>query len=720
LGQRYFQQAFSRTARTGYNVDSFGHAAGIPQLLQKAGINSYVMMRPGEREMPLPGPAFRWQDESGAQVTTYRVPFSYEATADQIADLVQDGAALSDRTKLPVMLFFGIGNHGGGPTEQTLAAIEEERAVTGRVSYGDPDTYFAGLTARGALLPAVRGELQHHAIGCYSVSAWVKEANARIEARLLLAEQAAAVACQTLGGPDQTQILSEAWKELAFCQFHDSLAGTASARAYRGIHAKLGYAEAIADRVATQALCRMAHAVSTAELAVIERENTFWLGSEGHGLPFFVYNPLSWPVRQPVVAGRSAGTVTNARGEEVASQAVPSGEVAIFPSHTLWTAELPPLGYEVFWLSEGRDREVVVDHRREPVIENEHLRVTIDEDTCALNSIVDKVTGRELLSAGGIRPVAINDASDTWSHGCTKFGGDEHDVVPASWEVVESGPVRYTLRLRFSCGPSSVREDVSLYSGSRFLEVNVHTEWSSPHVVLKLAFPWSLGAEAVNVAGAAYAVAQRLPTGNEEPMQGWVEAYDPTTDFGITVTTDHLYSYDASGSTVRITVLRDPLVADHGAGWAVRPGEDHTFTDSGAHTASLRVHPHSGDWRSLGAMARELEHRHSPTVIADTYHPGTMAQSGSFLRVKPSGGVLVTTVKRAEDGGGTVLRLQEQHGVWAEAVISGALLGREVTVHLEPYEIQSLFVPDSGAEPARVIGIAELDCMADGTAPHRE
>ncbi len=48
--QRYFYEKFGLTAKTAYNVDSFGHNAMLPQIFKKAGVENYVMMRPGRRE----------------------------------------------------------------------------------------------------------------------------------------------------------------------------------------------------------------------------------------------------------------------------------------------------------------------------------------------------------------------------------------------------------------------------------------------------------------------------------------------------------------------------------------------------------------------------------------------------------------------------------------------------------------------------------------------
>ena len=45
---------FGADARIAYNVDSFGHSGGLPQLLTRAGYSHYVMMRPQAQELELP------------------------------------------------------------------------------------------------------------------------------------------------------------------------------------------------------------------------------------------------------------------------------------------------------------------------------------------------------------------------------------------------------------------------------------------------------------------------------------------------------------------------------------------------------------------------------------------------------------------------------------------------------------------------------------------
>jgi alpha-mannosidase len=58
-GKRYFAHRFGVDVTVGYNVDSFGHTATLPMLLQHTESDSYVFMRPQAHEMALPGGVVR-------------------------------------------------------------------------------------------------------------------------------------------------------------------------------------------------------------------------------------------------------------------------------------------------------------------------------------------------------------------------------------------------------------------------------------------------------------------------------------------------------------------------------------------------------------------------------------------------------------------------------------------------------------------------------------
>ena len=68
ISQRYFKEKFGITAKTGYNVDSFGHNASLPQILKKSGMNNYVFMRPMPEEGKTKETLFNWESADGSSV----------------------------------------------------------------------------------------------------------------------------------------------------------------------------------------------------------------------------------------------------------------------------------------------------------------------------------------------------------------------------------------------------------------------------------------------------------------------------------------------------------------------------------------------------------------------------------------------------------------------------------------------------------------------------
>src|SRR5690606_30740169 len=110
-------------ARVGYNVDSFGHAGTLPQILKKSGLDYYVFMRPSPPEKGLPARLFWWESDDGSRVLTFRIMFEYLTWGKEIDIHV---TRCAQELKAPVedlMCFYGVGNHGGGPTKANIESI---------------------------------------------------------------------------------------------------------------------------------------------------------------------------------------------------------------------------------------------------------------------------------------------------------------------------------------------------------------------------------------------------------------------------------------------------------------------------------------------------------------------------------------------------------------------------------------------------------------------
>ena len=125
--QMYYYKKFGRICKTGYNVDSFGHNANLPQLLTLGGMRTYVMMRPGMHENArIPQKLFWWDGPDGSRVLTYRISdcYCHNGIAQLDKAIEQIHAQLEDKQH-DMMLFHGVGNHGGGPTRGDMAHLIE-------------------------------------------------------------------------------------------------------------------------------------------------------------------------------------------------------------------------------------------------------------------------------------------------------------------------------------------------------------------------------------------------------------------------------------------------------------------------------------------------------------------------------------------------------------------------------------------------------------------
>ena len=71
--QRYFMEKFGTMAKIGYNVDSFGHNAMLPQILKKSGLIGYIFERPEQKEKALESNLFLWKSADGSQIPAYSI-----------------------------------------------------------------------------------------------------------------------------------------------------------------------------------------------------------------------------------------------------------------------------------------------------------------------------------------------------------------------------------------------------------------------------------------------------------------------------------------------------------------------------------------------------------------------------------------------------------------------------------------------------------------------
>ena len=229
-GQRFLADRFGRTATVGMNVDPFGHTGMLPQILSGQGMGAYCFLRPMAHEKSLPQNLFRWRAPDGSEVLGFRIPFEYQSSRETVDRHLEKALAEFEDGARDVMVFYGVGNHGGGPTIRQIETIHrfDRMGSFGALPMSSPERYFEQVRRAGtASLPVVEGDLQHHAPGCYSAHSGIKLWQRRAQTALLVAERWAAVVAITEGLRYPREDLERAWKQVLLNQVHDVLPGSA-------------------------------------------------------------------------------------------------------------------------------------------------------------------------------------------------------------------------------------------------------------------------------------------------------------------------------------------------------------------------------------------------------------------------------------------------------------------------------------------------------------
>ncbi|HEV2783913.1 MAG TPA: glycoside hydrolase family 38 C-terminal domain-containing protein [Actinophytocola sp.] len=700
--QRYLHDRFGVTSTVGCNVDPFGHNAMLPQLLRRSGMDSYVFLRPQPHELALHRQTFWWQSPDGSRVLAYRIPHEYCSPGQDLGAHVDRAVAVLSEEDTQAMVFYGVGNHGGGPTRANLDSIRELDATRPgiRARCGSPRGYFDAVLGNGAAAyPVHAGELQHHAVGCYSAHSGIKRWNRRAENALQVAERWAAVAQAVTGLAYPLAELTAAWKLVLFNQFHDILAGTSIDAAYDDARDQLGEACARADRVANRSRQVLSRQIDIPHAP----------GST----PVVVFNPHAWPVDSVVeleFGGHPAPLgerLTDERGQPVAVQRIRSQAVVAGRRRLAFRAQLPPLGYRTYHVLEGAAAdapELVADGAG---LENEHLRVVVDPATGWLSSLVDKATGADLVpESPGPHAVVLEDLSDTWSHGVERYDRPVGEFRCESVRLAEHGPVRAVLRVESRYGGSVLAEELVLMAGARHLEVRVWLDWQERLKLLKLRFPTALRDPSASYE-IPYGYLVRPTDGAEEPGHTWVDVSGllgggPA---GLALLNDAKSGFDVLGGEIGMTVARSPVYAWHDPEVLTDDGV-YTYLDQGVQRFAYRLVPHAGDWRAARVPQLAAELNAPPTTLLETYHPGPLPLLSSYADVS-SDAVLVGVLKGAEDGGALVVRAVEITGRHVDCEIALPMCGRTIPVRFAPHEVRTFLVPSDADAPVTEVNLLE-------------
>jgi len=490
------------------------------------------------------------------------------------------------------MCFVGVGDHGGGPSARMIEYITAHaESVPGcRLLFSSPERFFRAVAGQAAQLPVVTGELQHHAIGCYSVQRDLKTRLRRAEHLLRQVELAG-------GGDDDGARLEEAWQQVAFNQFHDTLGGTSIPSAYMQQCDQLGAAASFADDLLQTTLRRKMLSLPNDPLQRMVLFNP-------SDAPFDGYAEHEPCLRTPWTR------LLDDTGQVVLCQRVQEESVngwitrLLFPVH----------------LDAGALRSIRFDTQSPSHVELP-ARVGVSADGIKNdNGIALHLAGEGGLSFPGMqlplpRLDLLDDRTDNWSHNVDRY--PEGPITSPTWSapcVLDNGPLFAAMLQTGQVGDSTLRAEWRVYADAAFVELRLAINWRERNKLLKmtLPLPTSVAERLDGIPGAHLA---RENNGKERPLRDWsrftLASEETALHYGIVC--PHVYALDATAWRARFTLLRSPLLTHHEPNLGMAPRG--VVADQGEHQFIFRFFCDSNVTTEL--LDRHSLMLHRPLLTAD-------------------------------------------------------------------------------------------------------
>jgi alpha-mannosidase len=582
--QEYFLSRFGKKCEVGFCIDSFGHNANLPQLLVQAGIKYYVFMRPGEDELHLERTYFYWKARTGEKVLAYRIPFHYSNFQHSVKEKVTllESSSFYD-SSTPWMLFYGVGNHGGGPTKEQIQQIQELHADNKNVQFSSVLSYFKELE-KVVDIPEFELDIQHHAVGCYSAHSELKKLNREAENVLLRAEKFCKLAESHSAYQADHHSFDKAWKNVLLNQFHDTLGGVSIKEACDDAIELYHSAIAIAkeeERLALYSLANKIDTTGSVETLVVFNPH-----------PYEYTAPIEFELWHPDASekGIPLDTVVLINDEciEIQTQRIEaSGKIGGDRVGFVALLSLPSFGWKKFAIKRNQSPKTTSD------------AVAIDKQ------IIERLR----------KPHAIvyDDTSDTWGHGAERYDKLIGEFTIKDVHVIESGSIRSRVRITSHYDSSELIEDIIQYRGVRHAEIRTQLNWHEKRKMLKIRFEHE-SHNPTFITEIPNSFIERPADGKEYPIISWAQAGE------LSVIIDSKQSFSSDDKHLSFIAARSPLYAHH-----VPPHEsevDGLHQDQGWQTFRYQLYVNE---LNSGVLGRESEKFMQPAcAIITSEHKGKL------------------------------------------------------------------------------------------------
>ena len=703
-GRRFFKKEFGEEPSAAINFDSFGHTKGLVQIMNLAGYDSYVVYRAGRAHTILESD-FIWKGLGDSRILVHRSDKGYNSVLGKAAPELEE--YLKTYEKEPVTLFlWGVGDHGGGPSRQDLMSLRTlfREHPEYEFVHSNPETYFSRLRELNVSLPEWDKELNPVCDGCYTSQLRVKQLHRRLENELYSAEKMASAAEILTGIVYPRDIFKQAEYDLLFSEFHDMLPGSDIKEAEEDTIRLLDHGleliarEKVRSTLALSAGQEKVHEGCSTVMVVNPHPFAFdGLFELETSMPAqnwdddFYYPQCSIngvPVPSQYEFERNHFAI-DWRKKAVIRASFPASSLSRVDVSFIATPKRPE--YEALLSAEG------INSDQNYVFDNGKMRLVLNLATGLVDNL--SVEGRDILKEGSMSLAAYEDSFNPWGMDpdckgrrpfrlmtdaeATAFCKLTRPGKPI--HMIEDGPIRTVIEVLFTMHGSDAYLRYKLPKEGAEFEVEAGVYWNEKEMVLKLEMNSAIPDPAF--LGQVPFGMDTLARDEEAVSQKWQALVG--NDSAFSVMGNGGYGSSLRGNTFALTVLRSPVHSAAHCG-NLRTLEEERFVprmDQGEFMVKWAFQA-GGPEILEGISNRALAWNEKPYALP--YNPAGEGKKPGTLYEISNPAIVVSTLKKQEDGEGYILRLYESEGRPQKAEIVFSALNIRRTIEVKPFEIVTL------------------------------
>jgi len=721
LGKRYCREKFGVDVPVAWCSDSFGMNAQLPQIYKKSGYK-WVAFRRGTKKTHS---EFIWRGLDGTTILSHWMPLGYRAGLDLRPEKLEESYIELNKYAATPHILMPSGSGITLPQEETVETVKkwnEAHRGGSEMKVATPSQFFQGLEEKDKSdLELIEGELYDTELSqvfpqVCSSRMWVIIGAKKCEELMSTAECAATIAWMH-GKEYPSDEMNQCWEKLLLIGFHDIISGCGVDAIYDEVRDVFSTLEASLCAIINDSLRHIVTKIDTGGDALV------------------VFNPLARPAANWCEVDLELGEGWQRKpglahgDEEIETQlmeTVKGAQGKLTRARIGFTADLPPLGYKVYRIVERKRVPRGKMTVRGNEVTNPFFKLRADPETGVVE-VFDR-DGKPLVKGNELH--IDNEIGDLYYHRYMfeeliknesgdgiRYGG----FKPKGFNI-EKGPLktRITFENEYYClhwpyrrldklKPSVYRykvmdisKEIIIYRDLPRIEFVTRIDNNYPNIRLRVKFD-TMKERMIYFRETQFGVIpepteqfaavgdkREIPAGIPNFLS-WFCHGDGTR--GITFMNKGIPASEIKEGSVYLTLLRSVSVlsADGEAGPMV-PTPD--ALELRGYTFEYALQHHEGDWKQTKSYKHGQEYRTRPIAIQGNAKGGLPPQY-SFLEISPDN-VILSALKKADEGGGAILRFFETTGDITKARIKlFRNIKRAVLTNMLEEEEQNLSVQDS-------------------------